>query len=81
MVRGCLALRDWKRRRGFKSLAETADYLQMDNTTVSKLLSGDRVPGLKVALHLERETGIPVGFWEQPVGNSMTEPTETPVSD
>jgi hypothetical protein len=53
----------------------------MDNTTVSKLLSGDRVPGLKVALHLERETGIPVGFWEQPVGNSMTEPTETPVSD
>lgn len=42
---------------------EAAEYLGWDETYVSKLLSGARVPGLDNAIHLERMTGIPVERW------------------
>lgn len=42
---------------------EAAEYLGWDETYVSRLLSGTRVPGLDNAIHLERMTGIPVEVW------------------
>lgn len=42
---------------------EMAEYLGWDETYVSRILTGARVPGLDNALHLERKTGIPVEVW------------------
>jgi len=55
-------LKDWMHRRRFMQM-EMADYLGWDETYVSRILTGARVPGLDNAIHLERKTGIPVEVW------------------
>lgn len=42
---------------------EAADYLGWDETYVSHLVAGRRVPGLDNAILIERKTGIPVEVW------------------
>lgn len=49
-------------RREFNNQA-ASDYLGLDKSVVTKLASGLRKAGLKIALLLERKTGIPVEAW------------------
>ena len=62
MDSGAEQLKDWMRRRGFKS-ADAARYLEMDEPYISVLVNAKRTPGLDNALKLERLTGIPVEAW------------------
>jgi len=62
MKTGAEQLKDWMHRRRFMQ-REMAEYLGWDETYVSRLLTGGRLPGLDNALHLERKTGIPVEVW------------------
>jgi transcriptional regulator with XRE-family HTH domain len=55
-------LKDWMHRRRFMQ-KEAAEYLGWDETYVSRILTGGRIPGLDNAIHLERMTGIPVEVW------------------
>lgn len=55
-------LRDWMARRKFRN-EEAADYLGLDASVVTKLANGSRNAGLKIALVIERKTGIPVEAW------------------
>jgi transcriptional regulator with XRE-family HTH domain len=55
-------LRDWIERRGF-NYEETARHLGLDPSVVTKLANGTRNAGLKIALVIERRTGIPVEAW------------------
>lgn len=61
---GASQLRDWMRRRGFNTQAEVAGFLEIDQRFVSEFLNEQRRPGLKIALVIERKTGIPVEAWE-----------------
>lgn len=56
-------MRDWMRRRGFTQ-ADASRYLEMDQGYLSRLLASAQTPGLRLALKLERLTGIPVEAWE-----------------
>lgn len=49
-------------RRSFNN-EEAARYLELDASTVTKLANGTRHAGLKIALMIERKTGIPVESW------------------
>jgi transcriptional regulator with XRE-family HTH domain len=49
--------------RAKKNQAETATYLGMDFTYISQIVNGVRTPGLRNALIIERNTGIPVEAW------------------
>lgn len=62
MGSGPQQLTDWIRRRGF-SYEETARYLGLDPSVVTKLANGTRNAGLRIALVIERKTGIPVEAW------------------
>ena len=62
MQSGAGQLKDWMIRRRFLQ-KEAAEYLGIDETFVSQLVNGRRVPGLENAVHLERMTGIPVEAW------------------
>ena len=62
MDSGAEQLKDWMRRRGFKS-ADAARYLEMDEPYISVLVNAKRTPGLDNAIKLERLTGIPVEAW------------------
>lgn len=55
-------LRDWLERRGFNQ-EEAARYLGIDASVMTKLVNGTRNAGLKIALIIERKTGIPVEAW------------------
>jgi transcriptional regulator with XRE-family HTH domain len=55
-------LRDWMGRRGFNQ-TEMAVYFGWPQALVSYLLNGQRSPGLRKAIKIERETGIPVEAW------------------
>lgn len=55
-------LRDWIERRGF-NYEETARHLGLDPSVLTKLANGTRNAGLKIALIIERKTGIPVEAW------------------
>lgn len=63
MKPGCDQLADWMKRRGL-NLSETADHFGWDQTFISKLINGHRLPGLANAIKIERETGIPVEAWQ-----------------
>lgn len=56
-------LADWMERRGFKSQAQAARFLNIGKDLLCELLSGKRTPGLDNALIIERQTGIPVEAW------------------
>lgn len=76
MKPGRLELKDWMNRRNFAQ-HELAEYLGMDETTVSKLLKGTRNPGLENAVAIERKTGIPVEAW-MPTGGDTSVASESP---
>jgi transcriptional regulator with XRE-family HTH domain len=62
MQSGSAQLRDWMQRRGF-SQYEAADYLGWDEASFSKLVNGNRTPGLANAVKIEELTGIPAKAW------------------
>lgn len=62
MQSGPKQLQDWMKRRKFKN-EEAANYLGLDASVTAKLANGSRKAGLKIALLIERKTGIPVEVW------------------
>jgi Predicted transcriptional regulators len=60
---GATQLRDWMRRRGFDTQTEVAGFLGIDERFISQFMNERRRPGLKLALVIERKTGIPVEAW------------------
>lgn len=62
MKSGREQLTDWMKRRGLTA-RETAAQFGWDETFVSKIVRGERRPGLTNAVKIERETGIPVAAW------------------
>lgn len=62
MKSGAAHLKDWMHRRRFLQ-REAAEYLGFDETFVSQIVNGHRVPGLENAIVIERKTGIPVESW------------------
>ena len=58
-------LRDWMERRSFNQ-EEAARYLGIVASVMTKLVNGTRNAGLKIALIIERKTGIPVEAWASP---------------
>lgn len=62
MQSGPEQLRDWMSRRRFRN-EEAAEYLGIDASVMTKLANGSRNAGLKIAVVIERHTGIPVEAW------------------
>lgn len=62
MQTGAEQLVDWMDRRGLNQ-RETAKHFEWDETFISMLVTGRRLPGLANAVRIERETGIPVEAW------------------
>lgn len=62
MQSGPEQLKDWMHRRRFLQ-REAAEYLGWHETYISQLLTGARTPGLDNAVHIERQTGIPIEAW------------------
>lgn len=62
MRSGAEQLKDWMHRRRFLQ-REAAEHLGFDETFVSQLVNGHRVPGLENAINIERLTGIAVEAW------------------
>jgi len=62
MQSGATQLLAWIRRRGF-SQREAAEYLGWEETFISKLVNGERTPGLTNAVKIEDLTGIPTKAW------------------
>ncbi len=62
MQSGPQQLRDWMKRRQFRN-EEAAEYLGIDASVMTKLANGSRNAGLKIAIMIERHTGIPVEAW------------------
>lgn len=60
---GATQLRDWMKRRGFDTQDEVAGFLGIDARFISQFMNERRRPGLKLALVIERKTGIPVEAW------------------
>lgn len=60
---GAVQLKDWMRRRGFDTQQEVAGFLGIDERFISQFMKERRRPGLKLALVIERKTGIPVEAW------------------
>lgn len=50
------------RRREFNQ-SQAANYLGWDETYMSMVINGHRALGLKNAIFVERQTGIPVEAW------------------
>lgn len=66
-------LKDWINRRDF-NYEEAARYLGLDPSVVTKLANGTRNAGLKIALIIERKTGIPVEAWSD-LSDKSVEPS------
>jgi transcriptional regulator with XRE-family HTH domain len=62
-VTGVAHLKDWMQRRGLRTQRELAQYLDFDERLISQVLTGQRGPGLRNAIQIERKTGIPVEVW------------------
>jgi hypothetical protein len=56
-------LDDWIERMHFKTNKDAADFLELDESVVTKLRSGLRAAGLTIAVRLYGKTGIPVHAW------------------
>lgn len=66
MESGAEQLKDWLDRRWPKSTRkqrDAADHFGWDESFISQLCRGARLPGLINAIRIERETGIPVEAW------------------
>lgn len=66
MTAGAIALRDWKDRRGLNQ-REAAKVLGVHYMCLNQYLLGRRLPGLAVALRIEREAGVSAGLWTRTV--------------
>lgn len=76
MKTGAEQLVDWMKRRWPESTRpqnDTAAHFGWDLTFITKLVNGNRLPGLVNAVRIERETGIPVEAW---VSSEVDEPAE-----
>lgn len=73
MKSGAEQLKDWMHRRRFLQ-REAAEHLGFDETFVSQLVNGRRVPGLDNAIIIERHTGIPVEAWLSHDDDKSVEP-------
>jgi transcriptional regulator with XRE-family HTH domain len=62
MQAGAEQLKDWMHRRRFMQ-REAAEYFGWDESYISQLVNGVRIPGLANAVRIERMTGIPVEAW------------------
>lgn len=62
MQSGPEQLRHWLKRREFTN-EEAAKYMGIDASVMTKLANGSRNAGLKIAVVIERHTGIPVEAW------------------
>lgn len=62
MQSGATQLADWMERRGL-SQRETASKFGWDETFISKLIRGHRRPGVRNAVKIRTETGIPIEAW------------------
>lgn len=62
MPSGPQLFREWMERSKMNN-ARASEYLGLDKSVVTKLASGLRSAGLKIAVHLEQKTGIPVEAW------------------
>jgi transcriptional regulator with XRE-family HTH domain len=77
MKSGPEQFKEWMARRGLNQ-AQTAVHFGWSEPIISMLATGKRSPGLRRAVKIERETGIPVEAWlssavdndEEPVGSS-----------
>lgn len=58
-------LDEWIERMKFKTNKDAADYLELDESVVTKLRSGLRAAGLTIAVRLYGKTGIPVHAWSE----------------
>lgn len=76
MPTGAEQLRDWMDRRGFNQRVAAA-FFEWDETFISQLINGRRVPGLTNAIIIERKTGIPVEAWVSSEVDKL-EPAGTP---
>lgn len=72
MQSGSEQLRDWMKRRGFNQY-EAAKYLGWDEASFSKLVNGNRTPGLANAVKIEELTGIPARTWVPTAVDNATE--------
>src|SRR5678816_4513400 len=62
MQSGPEQFKDWMHRRRFLQ-REAAEYLGFQESYVSQLLNGVRVPAVDNAIHIEEMTGVPVRAW------------------
>lgn len=69
VVRGTIALRQWlaARDNGQKrTQARLAEAVGINQPNISSWKDGKTRPSLKFALALERATGIPAEWWDEP---------------
>jgi len=55
-------LRAWQKRNGL-TLRELAAAIDLHQTTLSEILAGRALPGLRVAFRIEERTGVRVRLW------------------
>lgn len=67
-------LRDWMRRRELNQ-AETAEFFGFDQTFISQLLNGHRIPSLRNAIKIEQQTGISPEAWVSSQQDSLVAAT------
>lgn len=67
---GVERLRRWIDRSQL-SQTEAAAIIGIDMTVLSRILSGERRPGLKMAVRIAKKTGIPVEVWLDDSGENL----------
>lgn len=54
---------EWIERMHFRTNREVADYLDLNESSVTKLRKSRRGAGLDMAFYIQRKTGIPAQSW------------------
>ena len=62
MNRGALLL-----QRHFQKQSTAAERLHISQSMLARVLSGERKPGRRLALSLQRDFGIPIDAWEDDI--------------
>jgi transcriptional regulator with XRE-family HTH domain len=81
MDSGRVRLAEWLGRARV-SYREIARQLGVHHTTINQILTGRRTPGLALAAHIERITGIPAASWVATEGGTddLAPTGTTPIS-
>ena len=77
MTTGAQHLRNWAERRFPNTRRlnqDVADYFGWNKSIASAYLNGVRVPELRIALRIQKETGIPVESWVSTEGDASARP-------